>query len=330
MAVERPFVSIVIPAYNAARFLPRVVQAAIDAAEGAPVIVVDAGSTDGGGDVAEALGARVVRLQERAGPARARNIGVEHAESDVVLFIDSDCVPHPDAVKRVHQAFRGDPDLVSLMGSYDDAPPDPGFFSGYMNLRHHYIHSTAPRERVGFWAGCGAVRRDAFLRAGAFDAERYDTPQIEDIELGTRLARLGATKLDPDLRVTHLKRWTLRSVVETDVFSRAIPWSRLILERGEIPAALNTRPSQRLAAALAPVVLACLLAAPAILLLRGPGALAVAGVPVLISVGLHLPMLRCFARSRGIPFAVGAWLFHQIHLCYSAGVFALCWVASKR
>ena len=60
------------------------------------------------------------------------------------------------------------------------------------------------------WAGLGAIRRDPFLDAGGFDAERYSVPSIEDIELGARLAANRALiVLDPHLQGTHLKHWSL-------------------------------------------------------------------------------------------------------------------------
>ncbi len=336
-----PTVSIVIPAYNAESTLGRVVGAAMEACGGDGVIVVDAGSSDATAEVARELGVRVVQLQRRAGPAEARNFAVQHARSDVVLFIDSDCVPHSDVVRRVREAFDSNPSLVSLTGSYDDAPPDPGFFSQYMNLRHHFTHQEANQENATFWAGCGAVRRTSFLQVGGFDAERYPEPQIEDIELGLRLAPLGDRRLDPDLQVKHLKRWTLRSVVGTDIRSRAIPWSRLILEQGELPNDLNLRSRQRLAGAVAPLAL---LAVP--ILLAGAigllfpwmlggwsgaawpallGSLSVIALSVFLSWGL----VRCFARLRGARFAFGGWLFHQVHLTYSTATFALCWLLHR-
>ena len=125
------------------------------------VIAVDAGSLDESAAVAERHRVRVVRLPERAGPARARNEGARHSSADVLLFIDSDCVAHADCIDRVRAAFRGDPGLASLTGSYDVAPSDPGFFSQYVNLRHHFVHQRARREDATFWAGCGAVRRTA-------------------------------------------------------------------------------------------------------------------------------------------------------------------------
>jgi hypothetical protein len=197
-----------------------------------------------------------------------------------------------------------------------------------MNLRHHYTHQRARREAASFWAGCGAVRRDAFLRAGGFDAERYARPEIEDIELAGRLRRFGRLRLDPDLQVTHLKRWTLRSVVETDILRRALPWARLIREQGELPDDLNLRRSQRLAAALAPLVLLALPAG-AWAMATGRFALAAACTAAAVaSLALAGGMLACFARSVGPFFAVRAWLFHQVHLSYSALTFGLAaWLA---
>ena len=327
-------VAIVIPAFDAARHLPEVLDAARQAAEAAggdaEIVVVDAGSSDDSAEVAERHGARVLRLPERAGPAEARNRGVAAVDAEVVLFLDSDCVPHRDAVRRVRAAFAADPDLVSLSGSYDAEPRDRGFFSRYMNLRHHATHQVARRESATFWAGCGAVRRSAISEVGGFDAARYPRPAIEDIELGLRLAEVGGTRLDPDLQVKHLKRWTGRSVITTDVFCRAVPWSRLLLERGGLPDDLNLRLGQRLAALLAPVAL---LAVPALLgtLVAGVWWLALAaGAVILASVMLSANLVRAFARAAGLIFAAGGWLFHQVHLIYSAATWGVLWLLNVR
>jgi GT2 family glycosyltransferase len=317
-----PDVDVVIAAYNAGTTLSRALDAAIDAAGRDSVLLVDAGSDDGSADAARERGVRVVRLAERAGPALARNRGVEASAAEVVLFVDADCVLHRDAAERVRAAFAADPALIALSGSYDDAPPAPGFFSQYMNLRHHFTHQGARRENATFWTGCGAVRRAAFLAAGGFDAARYTTPQIEDIELGLRLRRAGARLcLDPELQVTHLKRWTLRSVLSTDLNDRALPWSALILEHGELPRDLNLRPSQRVAAALAAPAL---LAAAALPLLAIAGRWLAASIAIAIlaaSVAANWDLLAFFAARRGLVFATGAWLFHQVHLLVAAGAF---------
>jgi hypothetical protein len=332
-------VEVVIPAWNAAATLRAAVEAVVPGAGRDRVLVVDAGSDDDTGAVARDCGVRVLRLDARVGPAAARNAGVAATRGEIVLFVDADCVAHPDAVERVRAAFAGDPSLSALSGSYDDAPPATGFFSQYMNLRHHATHQLARPGLAMFWAGCGAVRRSAILAAGGFDAARYPTPQIEDIELGLRLERLGGRlRLDPALQVTHRKAWTLRTVVRTDVLQRAAPWSELILDGADLPRDLNLRPSQRAAAALAAPALAAvaaLLAAVGVAVAGASGAraaavAATAAAVIVASVAVNRDLLALLARKRGIWFAARAWLFHQVHLLYSAATFAVCWLRRPR
>lgn len=323
---ELPSVTIVMPAYNASHFVKKTVPAAVAAAARVPgtrVLVVDPGSTDDTSEVVRGFGVEVHRLPERAGPALARNEGVRRVDSDVVLFIDSDCVAHPDVVERVAAAFAADDNLVSLIGSYDDSPPEQNFFSLYMNLRHHLTHQKANQDRAGFWAGCGAVRRGAFNRVGGFDPERYPMPMIEDIHLGLRLLPLGNCRLDPALHVTHLKLWTMRGVIETDIKCRAIPWGELILETGELPNDLNLRWGQRIAAALSPIVLLGVLALPLSLLLGQPLVALPFALAMAVSVFLQREAILELTRMRGLWFALRYYLFHQVHLFYSATTMAL-------
>ena len=316
-----PTLALVMPAWNAAHLLPQSLGRIMEVAAFEDVVVVNPGSTDDTAGVARELGAKVIDLGHRAGPAEARNRGVEATTADVVLFVDSDCIMAEDVPGIVRAAFC-DPHLVTLTGSYDDTPPENNLASLYMNLRHHYTHQNARREGATFWAGCGAVRRDIFLKVGGFDAVRFPRPMIEDIELGLRMAEYGATRLDPDLHATHLKRWSLCGVIHTDIFCRAIPWTRLILERGEAPDDLNLRTSQRVGALLAPLALMSLVALPFWKCLP-PWCQAAAPLILLGSILVNFGLLRFFWRSRGMFFACDGWFLHQLHLFYSAVVFVL-------
>jgi hypothetical protein len=105
---------------------------------------------------------------------------------------------------------------------------------------------------VTFWTGCGAIRRQVFLDSGGFDENHYPAPAIEDIELGYRLFQANRKlALNADIQVKHLKHWNLRSMIATDFFRRAIPWSELILRWGRMPNDLNLRSSQRISVVLA-------------------------------------------------------------------------------
>jgi GT2 family glycosyltransferase len=198
-----------------------------------------------------------------------------------------------------------------------------------MNLRHHITHHRANRENATFWAGCGAVRRETFLGVGGFDEVRFPRPQIEDVELGYRMRETGTARLDPALQVKHMKRWTARNLIYTDIVERGMPWTQLMLEQGGVPNDLNLRASQRIAAALSPLTLLSAALLP-VALVAGFAPLAlVASLVLATALGLQLELVRDFARLRGPWFALKAWLFHQVHLSYSGATFAYCWLRHR-
>ena len=181
----------------------------------------------------------VVERPLHAGPAAARNHGAREARGDVLVFVDADVVVHPDAFRRIRNAFQ-DNSLVALFGSYDDAPEGGGLVSDFRNLLHHHVHHSGSGAATTFWAGLGAVRRDTFLGIGGFDEERFPYPSVEDIELGMRLHASGAQlRLDPAIQGKHLKEWKLGTMLKTDLLQRGVPWLRLVVENGSGSSALN-------------------------------------------------------------------------------------------
>lgn len=281
------------------------------------IVVVADGAADEIAAAAAEVGARCVSLETGRGPAQARNAGAREAVGEILFFVDSDVAIHADAVTQVRDAFAGKADLSAVFGSYDDRPSAPGFFSQYKNLFHHYVHQISRSEASTFWAGCGAVRRDVFLAAGGFD-ESFERPSIEDIELGYRLRRAGRRiELRKSLQATHLKAWTLGSLLRSDIFDRALPWTELILRERRMLADLNLRPTDRVSA-----VLACILAATLCAALAWPSALAAALVLALLLLALNADLYEFFRRKRGLAFAARAVLWHWVYLAYSTLAFA--------
>jgi GT2 family glycosyltransferase len=292
--------SVVVPVHNGGEDLRRCLHGlAASARPPDEVIVVDDGSTDDSAADAAALGARVVATPAGPrGPAYARNRGAEAANGDVLVFIDADVVVHADTLGRMEAVLVDEPNVAALFGCYDDNPPARSPASLFKNLLHHYVHQHGEREAGTFWAGCGAVRRAVFLEAGGFD-QGYTRPSIEDIELGVRLRQAGhRIRLCPEIQATHLKRWTLRSLWRTDIFARAIPWTRLILRRGRLSSDL--------------VGPARLAAWPALGVL-----LAAAG-----TAALNADLYAFFLRRGGARFALLAAALHVAYLLYSSLVFA--------
>jgi GT2 family glycosyltransferase len=313
-------ISVVIPACNAASYLARCLGALADGAPaGCEVIVVDDASRDATPALAETKGARVVRQPVNGGPSRARNAGARAARGEILYFVDADVVVHPGAIAHVIAFFDAHPEATAMFGSYDDQPAVPGVISQYRNLLHHYTHQTGRREASTFWSGCGAIRREAFLAVGGFD-ERSHPRCIEDIELGYRLRQAGhSIVLDPTLLCTHLKQWTLRSMVLTDVFCRAIPWARLNRARGRAPDDLNIKQSQKLSVLLTGLAL---LGLP--LALLSPWFLAGAALAVILVVALNRHLFQFLCRTRGRWFALRCIPLHLLYFFYSGTSFA--WV----
>lgn len=247
----------------------------------------------------------IVTAPAASGPAAARNAGVARTGGEIVVFVDADVEVHPDALRRLREAFERDPGLAAVFGGYDDRPAAPAVVSRFRNLLHHHTHASAGGPATTFWAGLGAIRREAFVAVGGFDAQRYPRPCIEDIELGMRLHAAGRRiVLDPAVRGTHLKRWTLWSMLRTDVAARGAPWVALRLERGGAGGgALNLAWGQRLAAGAALVGTAAALS--------GRGRLALAALAAMIAPNLRFYAL--LARLGGPHLALSGVPLHLVH-----------------
>jgi glycosyltransferase involved in cell wall biosynthesis len=320
--------SVVVPVHNGGADLRACLQAiAASSRKADEVIVVDDCSSDGAAGCAIEFSAQVVRVSVGpCGPAFARNQGARQASGDVIVFVDADVQVHADALDQFEHAFRDDAALAAAFGSYDDEPSAPGRVSRFKNLLHHYVHQHGTREAETFWAGCGAVRREVFASLGGF-SEDYRRPSIEDIEFGARLREAGhRVQLRPEILCTHRKQWTFLSLLRTDIFARAIPWTRLILRQGRLPSGLNTDGKSRWSA-----VLAWLLVLGAILCPVSAAfgfrwfALAVAGfgfATVAALCAINRRLYRFFFGHGGLGFGVSATALHVLYLLYSSAVFA--------
>lgn len=136
-----PAVSVVIPVLNAARTLPRCLEAlaTLDPTP-AEILLVDNGSTDNSVALlttfAREVGPQRVSIvrEARRGAAAARNAGVRIAGGDIIAFTDADCVPAPDWVHHLRAPFS-DGRVGAVAGRVMPRDPPPRSSSSARSIR---------------------------------------------------------------------------------------------------------------------------------------------------------------------------------------------------
>lgn len=313
-----PTLTVIVPVYNDSANLA-VCYRALEASTRRPdqIIVVDDGSTEPLPTPPATLPVQVMRFGAvPQSSAAARNYGLRVAWGDLVVSVDSDVAVHPDALERLERLMQEQPDVAAAFGSYDDAPADPHWVSRFKNLFHHWVHQHGSRNAGTFWTGLGIIRRDVIDQLGGFDTSA-DT--VRDIELGMRMRREGLRiVLAPEIQGTHLKRWTLARMLRSDILDRAVPWTRMIVRAGRLPADLNLAPDSRWSAALAWLTLLLLGAA-----LWQPWALAGALGALVCVVALNRDLYAFMFAHGGFFFGLGTMALHLLYLLYSSATFAL-------
>lgn len=196
-----PF-AVVIPAYDAERFLPRAL-ASVAAQTCAPaeVLVVDDGSHDATAQIAERFGAAVIR-QANQGPSAARNAGVRAASAPWIAFLDADDGWEPRALERFEDAVRLAPDVTIVFADYAleeaDAPVASWFAidreyrritrrriaPGIVRFDRPSLVAAIIRSLSFVSTSAMAIRRDAFLSCGGFNESLLIA---EDLDLLLRL-----------------------------------------------------------------------------------------------------------------------------------------------
>ena len=216
--MSQPTISVVIPTYNRARFLGKAVASV--RAQTYPcfeIVIVDDGSTDDTAQVVATLGAGIRYIsQANAGPAAARNFGIQEARGDLVAFLDTDDRWLPEKIARQVAILQTEP-AVALVGADMAIEDEAGALQVASNFELRGLQPffarldngpvpDAPRLllKVNFINTSTVLARREVLQAlSGFDPRlRYG----EDLELWLRIAaRHGVACLASvqEIRVEH-------------------------------------------------------------------------------------------------------------------------------
>ncbi|UFU06791.1 glycosyltransferase [Ruania halotolerans] len=236
---ERPWVSVIVPAYNEGPVLANCVRSLVASDyDRIEVVIVDDGSTDDTPQVAAALAARYAQVrsvrQENAGKGAALNRGIAVSTGEVLFFVDSDGIFAPGSVAEMLRGFNH-PDVGAVCG--DDRP---------VNLNRIQTRLLAVLSHAGTglvrraltMLGClpivsgnvGAFPRAVLEQIGGFD----ETTVGEDLELTWRVHRAGfRVVFQPRALVYAESPSTLRTL-----WRQRVRWARGLLQTMRIHASM--------------------------------------------------------------------------------------------
>jgi cellulose synthase/poly-beta-1,6-N-acetylglucosamine synthase-like glycosyltransferase len=185
--------SVIVPAYNAEKTIGQCLDALADQTIGRSeyeIIVVDDGSNDATAEVvARHQGIKSIK-QGNAGPAAARNNGANLAQSPIIVFTDSDCVPQPDWLEKVIGPLEADPDLTAVKGAYRTRQQE--IAARFVQLEYEDKYDLLKkRKNIDFVdTYSAAFRRDIFLQFNGYDTG-FRVACAEDVELSYRMHTAG-------------------------------------------------------------------------------------------------------------------------------------------
>jgi len=192
--------SIIIPAYNEEQYLPRLLDSIAVArsnysggAEALEVIVADTDSTDRTAEVAEAHGARVVKVEKRR-IAAARNGGGHAARGEILCFIDADSAVHPQTFDVIDQTMKSRRYVWGVTGADLERKSFALMITYYLFMPMVFL--------TGIDTGLSFCRREDFEAVGGYDENRL---YAEDVIFPLALRRLGRTRGQRLVRVPSVK-----------------------------------------------------------------------------------------------------------------------------
>lgn len=207
-------VSLYVPCYNAARFIERSIEAALNQTmPPSEVIIVDDGSSDETVEIAKRYPVVIVRHEGNKGLAAARNTGVRSARNQLVASIDADCVPRPDWLEKLLERMTEETVAGAggqLVERNQDSLPDL-----WRSVHMKQSHGDELIVNAAFIFGHGTVfRKSALEKVGLYN-EKLRT-NAEDCYISERLKKAGFTIVyEPAAVAEHLRTDGVVSLMRT-------------------------------------------------------------------------------------------------------------------
>lgn len=226
--IINPKVSVIIPTYNSSLTIEKCLESVFN--QDYPdlkIVVVDDASVDDTLKKVSKFKAEIISNSENWGVAYSRNVGAKMADSDIIIFIDSDILVPSNIVSYTVKTLLEQPNILAIGGTYSENSKYSNFISDFKNLDLAYRAILGPKHVKYLGSFFLAINKTTFLKAGGFSTD-FSGSSAEDVEFGYRVSNGKNVMLsDINIRVDHLKTYTLFSMLKVD-FNRIINMMRII------------------------------------------------------------------------------------------------------
>jgi glycosyltransferase involved in cell wall biosynthesis len=209
-------VTVAIPCYNGEEYINQVIESILNQTRSSDeILVIDDGSTDKSANLVERYAKRHERVKlishyENKGIAFARNTALQHAENDVIVYIDVDVQADPQFIASILNEYTDE--KVAGVGGQGIESNIRNVYDRWRKLHASQGSGSQIKRNTGMlWGLCSSYRRKVLAEIGGFDT--FYRTNAEDVDIGIRIRGAGYRLVySPDAIVYHQRSDGFRSL----------------------------------------------------------------------------------------------------------------------
>lgn len=272
------------------------------------VVVVDDCSDDNSIEIIEKYPCILIRIEEKAGTSIARNTGAKNSSGDLIFFIDADCLVLEGTLSIINNTFSALGPEVVIGGTYTSMPYDKRFCSIFQSVFVNYFETKRLEDIDYIAAHAMVIDARKFRESGGFPD--FYLPIIEDVAYGHKLRAMGCRLvMNPEIQVRHIFNFSLPASIR-NAFKKSYYWGLYSLRVKDMFVDSGCA-SFELKADVALNFLSILFLVLWVLT-QNIFFLTLLPTLFLLNALINQGLIRAFHRTKGVLFAVKAFLYYSM------------------
>lgn len=272
------------------------------------VVVVDDCSDDNSIEIIEKYPCILIRIEEKAGTSIARNTGAKNSSGDLIFFIDADCLVLEGTLSIINNTFSALGPEVVIGGTYTSMPYDKRFCSIFQSVFVNYFETKRLEDIDYIAAHAMVIDALKFRESGGFPD--FYLPIIEDVAYGHKLRAMGCSLvMNPEIQVRHIFNFSLPASIR-NAFKKSYYWGLYSLRVKDMFVDSGCA-SFELKADVALNFLSILFLVLWVLT-QNIFFLTLLPTLFLLNALINQGLIRAFHRTKGVLFAVKAFLYYSM------------------